>query len=42
VFSTVSSGSWYGVAEINGEMKGINHALLEVLDLGCAITIHKA
>jgi len=42
VFSTISPNEWYGVAEINGEVKGINQVLLEVLDLGYAITIHKA
>lgn len=42
VYPTISSGGWYGVAEINGEMKGINQTLLEVLDLGYAITVHKA
>jgi exodeoxyribonuclease V alpha subunit len=42
VFSSMSPAGWYGVAEINGEVKGINQALLEVLDLGYAITIHKA
>lgn len=42
VFPTISPEGWYGVAEINGEMKGINQTLLEVLDLGYAMTIHKA
>lgn len=42
VFSTISPDECYGVARINGEVKGINQALLEVLDLGYAITIHKA
>lgn len=42
VFQRVSAEGWFGVAEINGESKGINQELLEVLDLGYAITIHKA
>lgn len=42
VFSAISPNGWCGVAEINGEVKGINQELLEVLDLGYAITIHKA
>ncbi|KAE8438444.1 AAA family ATPase [Vreelandella piezotolerans] len=42
VYPTISSEGWYGVAEINGEMKGINQTLLEVLDLSYSITVHEA
>ncbi|WP_420390686.1 AAA family ATPase [Marinobacter sp.] len=42
VFPHISPEGWYGVAEINGELKGISQALVEVLDLGYAITFHKA
>lgn len=42
VFQRVSEDGWFGVAEINGQRKGINQELLEVLDLGFAITVHKA
>lgn len=42
VFDHASDEGWSGLAEINSEIKGINHSLLEVLDLGYAITIHKA
>jgi len=42
VFSRISTEGWYGLAEINGEVKGISQALVEVLDLGYAITFHKA
>ncbi|ABM19381.1 AAA family ATPase [Marinobacter nauticus] len=42
VFQSVSAEGWSGVVYINGERKGINQELLEVLDLGYAISIHKA
>lgn len=42
VFPAISPEGWYGKAVINGQTKGISQDLLEVLDLGYAITIHKS
>ena len=42
VFQRASVEGWFGVAVINGERKAINRELLQVLDLGYAITIHKS